>query len=83
MDIKACSVAADQQGQEFISTISVRSGFRVRAWDGAYNLIPYGKQWEASPDGGTVVNVGDSGRDPVTGKKSKSKGCLIRAGSNN
>lgn len=58
-------------------------GFQVRAWDGDYQMRPSGKQWEASPDGGTPVQVGDSGRDSVTGKKQKSKGCVIRAGQNN
>ena len=86
IDIKACGVAQGSPGRQFISKISIQSGYKVQAWDDVYAGRGYGKQWEATPDGnsdGTDVKViSDSGRtvDPTNGKKQKGSGCFVRKG---
>ena len=59
IEIKACSVAREKSGKEFIEKLSQISGYPVRAWDDWIIILPFGKELTAYPDG-TSRETGDT-----------------------
>ncbi len=51
IEIKACSVAREDDGKKFIIKLSKITGYPVRAWDDWIIAIPFGKEFTAYPDG--------------------------------
>lgn len=51
IEIKACSVARQDEGKKFIIKLSEITGYPVRAWDDWIIAIPFGKEFTAFPDG--------------------------------
>ena len=59
IEIKACSVAREDDGKKFIIKLSKITGYPVRAWDDWIIAIPFGKEFTAYPDG-TSRETGDT-----------------------
>src|SRR5690606_16979303 len=72
IDLLACRTA-DSVQKTLMKRISSRTGATVTGWDDTYNVIPFGREWRATPDGNLEM-VGDTGRRSDEEEK-KEKGC--------
>jgi RHS repeat-associated protein len=56
MILMTCNSAEGAQGRLQLVRLAIASGFAVTGWEGDYAIVPFGQEWEASPDGSMKKN---------------------------